>query len=174
MAQLGLRSRGDLGVGFVVVDTVHQMMHDGRFYTASVVNAALGAGANLDVLIRVAASTEAHLRIRAAAGADAALQLFEAPTNSATGSAVSVRNRNRKIPRSATTLVFSGPTITGTGTLLQSSSIVGGVLLSPGGESDVFEEWILAPGDYLVRLTNNGAGAVPASINLDFYEPRGA
>ncbi len=152
----------------VVIDTVHERIHGGQMFAGSVLDLAVGAGADLEILIRVAGG--AHFRPRLAAGADISASLFEDPTTSADGTPVPAINRNRFSATAAETLIFSGPTVTVDGTLLLSNFVPGGSGFLSGGGSDDFLEWILSPGDYLGRITNESTGATQVAIILDWYE----
>lgn len=153
-----------------ILPPFHARIHQGVAFSVSLVDAALGAGADLDMLIRV--SGGAHVQLAASVGADAQIFLFGGPTTSADGSALGVRNRNRFSSTVATTLAFSGPTVTGTGTQLSTAIMPGGAQgQTPGTSGEGFDEWDLNPGDFLFRLTNLSAQATPASLQINFYEP---
>lgn len=157
--------------GMFIIEEFHARIHEGTAFSASLVDTALGGSANLDMLIRVV-SGAAHLQLGGSAGAAWHFFLYEAPTTSADGSAIAVRNRNRFSVNVATTLAFSGPTVTGVGTLLAEAVLPGGVKgQTTGSAGRGFDEWIFSPADYLVRLTNLSGGGTPASININFYEP---
>jgi hypothetical protein len=68
-------------------------------------------------------------------------------------------------------LAFDGPTVTVDGTLLVGVMIPGGSTgQTIGGQVSTFEELILIPGDYLIRVTNLAAQAQPVGIGIDWYE----
>jgi hypothetical protein len=157
----------------VTIDSVHEMHHLGLIFSSFLVDLALGAASDLEVLVRTAVGQVAHARLRSSASADYRLLSFEAVESSADGAAVARINRNRVSANTAATLVFSGPTVTGDGTLLSDGFVPGGSTgNAPGGSSSSFEELVLAADtDYLLRLTNLTAGEIIASMALDWYEP---
>lgn len=156
--------------GVVVIDTIHDRMHRGQFFTAGLVNLALANNGTLELLLRV--STGAHVRFAANNGGDARVQLFENATFSDPGSAVTRVNRNRFSSKTAKTLISSAPTISDDGDSIFDKVLAGGsgFFFTSGGELGSFEEYILSPGDYLFRLTNLSGSTQPADLQLDFYE----
>lgn len=152
------------------IDVIHARIHEGLFYTASFIDPAVVASGTLELLIRVPAQVGAHARFTASIGGDGQGQLFEAPTTSADGTPLAAINRNRFSGNTADVLVFGGPTVTGDGTQLTNILIPGGTFISAGGEGKTFDEFVLAPGDYLARLTNLTTGDEPAGLQLAWYE----
>ena len=157
-----------LGNEQVVIDTVHQRIHDGRFYTTSLIDLVLENNADLEILVRVVDA--AHFRPNMALSGDAVGALYAGPTTSDDGSALTIQNRNQFSSRAATTLAFSGPTASAPGVVLDQAVMPGGSGPFAVGSDEGFGEWILDPGDYLVRLTNKAGATKPASIQLDWYE----
>ncbi len=157
----------------IVIDAVHNNIHQGIMFQSDLVDLILADDASLDLLIRVIANTSAHMRFHAAIGGDGQAFMYEDPTTSADGTPVARNNRNRFSSNTSDTLIFSGPTVTGVGDLLPTGIIPGGGAGTPGigGQIGSFEEWMLAPADYLFKLTNKSGGAQPASVALDWYEP---
>lgn len=156
----------------VLIDVIHNRIHRGHFFSLDVVDAALINTGTILILVRVAAGKSAHIRFEAAVGGDARLEMFEDPTTSADGTAITPLNRNRFSSNVATTLFFSGPTVTADGTSLSDKILAGGagIFLSPGSEGSTFKEWVLNEGDYLVRLTNISGATQPAHLQTNFYE----
>lgn len=153
----------------VTIDSAHQNIHDGIFFSAGANDVALGAAASLEVLFRVV--TSAHLVITVSAGADATFRGFENTDPSADGTPIPAVNRNFFSANTAGNLVFSGPSLTSAGDLRAEQLIIGGSGgRATGGETSFFLEWLLSPGDYLLRLTNDSAQDARAQILLDWYE----
>ena len=154
----------------VFIDTIHNRIHRGQFFSLDQFNTGLAAAGTIELLVKV--TTGAHVRLTAAAGGDARLQLFEGTTVSANGTPLTPVNRNRFSTLAAVTQFYSGPTITADGTSLLDTLLPGGTggIFSGGGGGETFEEFILAPGNYLVRLTNISGSTQPANVQVDFYE----
>ena len=156
----------------VVIDEPHQRIHDGTFFSSGVNDPILADTASLEVMIRVVGG--AHMVVRLEHEGDATFEGFENVLTSADGVAVAAVNRNRFSANTADSSVFSGPTITGDGTKLAEQLLLGG----SGGkaqsaEGSFFLEWLLSPGDYLIRLTNNSGTASRAQVLLDWYQRPG-
>ena len=155
----------------VVIDSPHQRIHDGVFFSGGFMDAALANGASLEAIFRVVDG--AHARIVISLGGDGTFEGFENTVVSDPGTPVSVLNRNRFSPNVATNLLFQGPTITNDGDSLAAEFIFGGSGgQATGGTATFFLEWILAPGDHLMRLTNDSGQVRRAQMNLDWYEVR--
>lgn len=155
----------------VVVDGDIASVHAGTFFTSNFGGLAVASAASLELLVRVAASTEMHLHIGAASEATARVLLFENTTSSADGSAVARLNRNRTSAATSSTLVFSGPTITGDGDPLLNTLMPGGSGGNASGTAGTSAfEWILDAGDHLIRFTNEDAAAKDMTIQLNWDE----
>ena len=164
----------DRAFGSPILTIAHERIHRGEFFTASS-QAAVGSGGDVEFLIRVAAGTSAHMRISGTVSSDMVGFFFEGPTSSVDGTPVLAVDRNRFTKNTATTLVFVGPTVSVDGTPLMEFDMPGGdKQTASGGEGSSFEEYVLEPGDYLMRIENNiiaPAAAGRAGIIVDFYEP---
>lgn len=155
------------------ISGVHNMTHKGVMSNASRLVVSLSNSTSIEMLVQVG-DVPAHLRATVAAGGTSTAFIYEGTTFSGAGTPVSAVNKNRVATTAATVEVTHTPTITLDGTLLSSAVIPGGGHgHAVGGQLSDFEEWVLAPNTvYLVRLTNVSGGAVPASVNLDWYEPK--
>ena len=153
----------------VVIDEPHQRIHDGVFFSAGVNDPALGNGASIEILFRVVGG--AHTVIRLDHEGNATFESFEDMTSTDDGSSVSAFNRNRFSSNVPNSLVFSGPTITLDGTPLPEQLLIGGTGGKASGvQGSFFLEWILAPGDHLLRLTNDSGTDSRAQVLLDWSE----
>lgn len=162
----------EISMALITHDTVHHHIHHGHAFTSGFSDEDLAAAASVELLVRVAATKTAHVRLNMASEATARVLLFEATTTSADGTPVARLNRNRGSATTATTLVFEGPTITGDGTELLNVLLPGGSGGNASGTSGTSAfEWILDPADYLVRLTNEDASAKDVTLQLNWYEP---
>lgn len=138
-------------------------MSKGVAFVASLVNATLGAAADMDMLFRVASGYLAVVAPRLGGIAEARLRVYDGPTTSADGAALAEINKNRASTETANCAAFSGPTVSDAGTLLSDdlASVAGAM---PQGS------FILDAGDYLVRATNLNAGAQPVGIAMHWFE----
>lgn len=101
------------------------------------------------------------------------VELFEAPTTSANGTAKTPLNKNRNSTTVSKTLVYMNPTITANGTLLATRQIlqVGGGAHIEGGEASISSEWILKPNTkYIIKITNSSGGSINFSSSFYYYE----
>ena len=158
----------------VTVDMIHHQIHLGNLFEASGYAASIADAGNLDILVRPGAARP-HVRGQVNAGGSTRVRIYEGSTVSADGASVTIVNRNRNSLNTPVTTMFTGPTVTGIGTLLVDELLAGG---SAGGNRTIgsslssFEEYILKPDiNYILRLTNVSGVAVAASFTLAFYEP---
>lgn len=151
---------------------IHAHIHAGEMFASSSLDLAIANNASIDVLVRVASGGSAHLRPTIGVGGNTHTFIYEDPTISADGSAISRINRNRFSLSTSNTLVFSGPTVTDVGDLLaETFTPGGGVFIASGSSQQLFEnEWVLSPGDYLIRATNISGSAKAMSIFTEWYE----
>lgn len=169
--QVGVDSRDNALVG---IDSGHMNIHRGIFFTTSSAGD-IAAGGTKDWLLRVPAAQSAHIEFFGTVEHSMHGFFFEGPTSTGDGSALAIQNRNRSSSKTATLLAFEGPTITDDGLLMLNFFMPGGSKTSAsGGEGSSEDEWVLSPGDYLLRIANDVIS--PATIGyagliLDFYEP---
>jgi hypothetical protein len=163
---------GEEELSLITTDSVHQNIHVGRLFHASTFVESMADDEVIEFLVRVAAGKSAHFQAQATLGGIGTLQLFEGPTNDPDGAAQATPNRNRFSSNVATTLIFLGPTVTVAGTELELTAISGGSGGNAvGASANTFLEWILNPGDYLVRLKNLGGAGKVGGLSCVFYEP---
>tara|TARA_R110000772_G_scaffold21252_5_gene58606 strand:+ start:796 stop:1317 length:522 start_codon:yes stop_codon:yes gene_type:complete len=164
---------GGKGFGRDVITTsiAHHRIHQGTFFEVNILDLAVASAGTLDVLVRVVSS--AHMRIHAAVSADFLAEMTEAPITTLDGTPVTAFNLNRFSSRVASTLLFQAPTITDIGApILEQQYLPGGSGGNAiGAQGSTFEEILMSPGDYLLRLTNISGQANIGSMNIDFYEP---
>lgn len=172
--QIALRCSSD-GALITIPYTVEQT-HDGRFFFTNFYVAALASGANLDMLVVTGATTVPHIAVMCDIGAAATLSVYEGVTTSSDGTPLTAFNANRQSTKITTASVTQTPTVTGTGTaLLLNHYIPGGTTgNSIGGSSSDFarvtELLLKTSTKYLFRMTNLGAGATGASMQLGWFE----
>ena len=155
----------------ITISEIHALIHDGKFFSASYVDETVSNNASLNILIDCNGASP-HTRIMCQVGGDCHFRLFENPTVSANGTEITPVNRNRYSPNTATTDLYKDPTVTGDGTLISELISPGGtILVSTGGDSSMFEEFILHKDrTYLARITNISGISQPISMELEFYE----
>lgn len=163
MGLLGTASMGQLAVSL------------GRYYGTGTFQSAVAAAGTIDILVRTPAASVSEAVSLAgivASGADALLEVFEAPTASADGTALPALQVNRTSANVSQTLAFLTPTLSNDGTLIFRLFIPGGKGgNSVGGVSSDFQRLHCAPEtDYLVRVTNRGNGPGPIGVNLNWVE----
>lgn len=158
----------------VTEDSAHANIHRGIMFSASDA-ADIPADGVIEFLFRVPANQSAHIEFVTSVEHSMRSFLFEAPTTTDDGTAVQCQNRNRSSVFTANMLIFKGPTVTDDGLLLMDYFMgAGSKNTASGGEGSSEDEWILAPGDYLLRISNTviaPAAIGYAGLLIDFYEP---
>lgn len=159
----------------LVIDTVHHEVHEGEMFHASHTNGSVSNGANVDVLLATGAAVETHASWEVFAGGQVTIYLYEAPTVSANGTALTVYNMKRDSLNAPDGLLYHTPTVSATGSV----ALVNGRIL-PGGTSPTTRvgggirsgaEWILAPDTlYLLRVANTSGGTIAVNVVLEWYE----
>ena len=152
----------------VTIDVPHHEIHEGEMFTANAVDATLANGETLVVHI-LAGSKESHMMFAASCPLSFYAQFYEAPTLTGNGTPVAVYKRNRNdTTHTPTSTVFTAPTYSAPGTLMESYYV--GTGKTSGGESRSDHEWILAHDvSYLIVVTS-GANANSGSVVLNWYE----
>jgi len=155
----------------------NQKAHDQALFTMSQLNLAVADDAFVNYLIIPDADLFIHTAFDITAEGKAYLKLFEAPTTSANGVAVTISNNNRATAVPTTTVgIFKGPTKSADGTLLYEGLVPGGTgNKTVGGSSSGLvrggAEWVLAKGvKYLVTIENKGGSAKDIEMAMSFYE----
>ncbi len=158
-------------IALPVLSNEHNMIHGGRLFSAVVLNAALGAAAALYIEMIIPEEVEIHLKgVNLYLGAEGTFELIEAPTLTTGVTALTAYNRKRSSTRDSLISLKSNPTGISGGTVIDSMVFDGG-FLSSGTPRSADVEWILKEDTlYLLRLTNDNAGAQPADMRADWYE----
>jgi len=101
------------------------------------------------------------------------IELLEAPTVTANGTAITPANTNREIVNIATSNIYVDPTITTQGTQLFAKkvlSIGAGAHTAEGIALDSLE-WVLkADTNYAIKITNSSDISVDFAVVFNFYE----
>lgn len=158
----------------IVISYEHHQVHEGETWQANYGPVAIANSAVVDHLIIVANVTATtrtpHLVTEVDSTGETWLEIYEAPTTTANGTAVTIYNRNRNTAGSPTTTVFITPTITAVGTKI-TGWIVGSGQKSGGSGRDANEWDLKSNTKYIVRATAKNANNI--AIRFQFYEDQG-
>lgn len=143
----------------------------GTLFGHSSKHAAVAAASSIDHLIVTPASPIVRLYdfTCTVTGGPCDVLMYEGTTTSANGAAESVYNHARD-GASAAVLVYLGPTITTTGTEIKYLLIPGTKQDGGFGKSNGGHYVLKASTKYLIRVTNNSAGAQDLCTALTFKE----
>lgn len=154
---------------------VEANVKNGLQFEASEHNAAVAAGANFDIEFQTG-TKPVIIKDRQVAftGTGITINVYEVPTTSA-GTAGTVYNLNRRNPVTATASYKIAPTVTATGTQVGATAYgLGGTGAGPSRVSAFATfgvERVLKPSTkYLLRITNNDAGAQRIAAYITWYE----
>ena len=142
------------------------LVEDGKIFTFAP-RFSLANNAVLNYLIKTPATPKVTIyQIDCSAdNAPVMHDLYESTAVSANGTAVTPFNNNRTSATAAATLIYSGPTVTSTGTALISDMVIGGK--AAGGQDQGEFRLILAPStNYLLQITQSSGNA---TANITFY-----
>jgi len=155
----------------VTIPVVHHEVHEGETFTTSIFSQVVANGDDITMLLRVGATRYPHLTFTVAGGGDAQLRLLEAPTVSADGNAMTVRNMKRYSTTASTVTAFGNPTYIEQAVITNFLVPGGTGGNSQGGVVRQDTEWILnLSTDYVIELTNISGGNTPLSITAQWYE----
>lgn len=163
-----LREANDPLTGaLTTIDGIHRHLHDGEAFIYSGA-ATLSDAAAQDILLVVPAGIYPHIFFTVRGSGETNAVLYEAATVSANGTGVAEINRNRNSTNVASLAVYTGPTVTGTGTVLMTVHFGSGQQL--GGEDRAEQEFLLKPSTiYLFRITSEANGN-DLSWQIGWYE----
>jgi len=163
--------------GLVTIDTIHNQVHEGNVYLATLLDDNVLAAGELDISIVVASGAVGnHLFLRASSGGDASAHLYEGVTTSG-GFNMDLVNRDRASLNTpmGDVLIWDNATVSISGaTLLKETLIPGGsfAALSTGGAIAEANGWILRHNtNYLYRVTNLTGAAEPVAVGLTIVHP---
>lgn len=139
--------------GLYTIDVAHARLHAGKSFTANMTGT-LGVAGVLDVLLITPTTAECHFTLEFISNGEYKGELYEAATTSANGSAVAVYNRNRNSATTSTMAVYTGPTVTATGTTLIYQMLIGSGKTSGTERSSSEFEMKTGGTKYLLRLTS--------------------
>jgi hypothetical protein len=147
-----------------VIDHKHAMIHTGESFTCSGLTTISPSGTYTVNLETPATPSTIHFRYVVSTNNVVSLELYEAATNTNRGTAVTAYNRNRTNETAALLDVYTEPTTTDDGTLIESQYL-------SSGEVEA-SEFVLKPStSYLLRMTEpTTSNTVFASFKLEWYE----
>jgi hypothetical protein len=158
---------------FPIVDINHLRLHEGRAFKAYRLypNATkLADGASCNIAIAWASGVYAHIAVDASCGGNSELYIYEGATVSG-GTSFTAIKRNRTSTTTSQSAILINPTVTLTGTEIDSELVAGGAGKKSGGGGANALEMVLNPlTTYLFRLTNVSGSAQMAELFLEWYE----
>ncbi|KKK71598.1 hypothetical protein LCGC14_2912300 [marine sediment metagenome] len=155
-----------------IITIPHNRIHVGDMYSASHLFIDVASTADAEILVKVGSNKFLHFIFSVSAGAEAYVYFFENPTITDDGTTVNIYNMNRRSSNTSDITVYQNPTIGAVGTQLSTDLLPGAVKkMDVGGNIRQDTEWVLKENNnYLIRATNNGAGAESVAIQLEWYE----
>lgn len=144
----------DPGNGLVTIDAAHHEQHEGYGFTFTDGPTTLASSGTRTILVAVGVGG-IHFVPQIDASLSGIWHIYEGPTCSANGTAVTVFNRFRSSLNASTTTVYHTPTCTADGTQIEAGNVgSGGASNRLGGSSGTRYEFLLTPAQkYLVRFT---------------------
>lgn len=154
--------------GLVTIDVAHHKIHSGSGFFCSSTGPTSGAGGIFDILLR---TDGIYPHMMASFDTDDAhtWSWYENTVVSANGVALPAFNSNRNNVSVPGLTLYSGPTVTGVGTLLANGLL--STTSKVGGSEDWSRERILKTGtNYLFRFTKVAAGTATVDFRFVWYE----
>jgi len=157
-----------------VLDEEHSKIHQSKMFNIGARFTIADAAGVLDLLGVVPAGLFPHFRSMVVSldGGPFDIDFYEGTTVSALGTELLSYNANRNSAAIASMLVYSGPTVTTPGTLLE-PVLAAGTRRTGATGGDGSNEWILKEStNYMIRITNNtgGGSSSRAAANMFWYE----
>lgn len=162
----------------VVIEYDHHQVHEGEQHGYSNLTSTLASGSSKNFRINVPAALDTvyeapHMIIEVITTLEAEAYLYEDMTYTVGngGTERTSYNRNRLAAATvAATKIYEDPTPATTGTNLWIG--LTGSANRAGSGSRSLTEWVLKPGDYLVRITSRAAGC-KVLVRFEWYEDLG-
>lgn len=158
--------------GLVAPDYIIGEILAGNAFTTSHEFTGILTGADTDILIQVG-TKDVLINVGVSGTAAVEFQLFETPTFSAAGSALTGVNKDRRSSNTSLAVYTHTPTVSVAGTALFPPILAGslGDKKATLSGSGVSTEFILAPStDYLIRSTNLDAGTQDMTVITNCIE----
>ena len=130
----------------------------------------LANGASIDIVLAFGPGTEPRVAIEGLCVGNAMGYLYENAITTG-GTALASINLNRNSTNVSNSAAVLNPTVTATGTLLNSHVLIGGVKKKASGGDISTASLVLKPlTNYLLRLTNVSGTAQAAEMTITWYE----
>ena len=161
----------DVG-GLLVTPIEHNLVHDGVVFSCFHTFGAVPAATSRWLHVKVPASYVAHMRFRFMAEAKIDYYVYENPTLTGDGTALTEFDMNRVTANASNVDVYHTPAVTAVGTMIDSGMIgTTGFLADTGGSVSPMRDWMFKPSEsYLIGANNNDAAAKDIVIQLTWYE----
>lgn len=154
------------------IDAQHAQIHNGNVYTSCRIFESVADNGNADMLLITPADKTVFFSGYVEAAGDSYVYLYEAPTKSNNGTALSRINLNRQSANTAGTTAFYTPTVSDAGTEIRCKFLTGGSGgRAVGSSNQTYQEYIFNTSTaYLVRVTNKSGQARTISISSTWVE----
>lgn len=163
----------DPGVGGLLVTPIeHSLVADGVVFSCFYSYLLVAAATSKWLHVKVPATHTCHIRWRFMSEAKIDYYIYENPTLTNDGTALTEFDLNRTTSNASNVDVFHTPTITNVGTMIDNGMIgTSGFLFDSGGSVSPMEDWIFkASESYLIGANNNDAAAKDIVIQLVWHE----
>jgi hypothetical protein len=161
----------DVG-GLLVTPIEHSLVQDGVVFTCFHSFLLVAAATSKWLHVKIPATHTCHIRWRFMAEAKIDYYIYENPTLTDDGTALTEYDMNRTTANASNIDVFHTPTITNVGTMIDNGMIgTSGFLFDSGGSVSPMEDWLFkASESYLIGANNNDAAAKDIVIQLVWWE----
>jgi len=161
----------DVG-GLLVTPIEHSLVADGVVFSCFYSFLLVAAATSKWLHVKVPATHTCHIRWRFMSEAKIDYYVYENPTLTNDGTALTEFDLNRTTANASNVDVFHTPTVTNVGTMIDNGMIgTSGFLFDSGGSVSPMEDWIFkASESYLIGANNNDAGAKDIVIQLVWHE----
>ena len=158
--------------GLLVTPIEHNLVSDGVVFSCFYSYLLVASATSKWLHVKVPATHKCHIRWRFMSEAKIDYYIYEHPTLTADGTALTEFDMNRETANASNVEVFHTPTITAVGTMIDNGMIgTSGFLFDSGGSVSPMEDWLFKPSEsYLIGANNNDAGAKDIVIQLIWWE----
>ena len=161
------QSKTDTSDRVIPIHIIHDRIHTGSMYRVNG-EFTLGSSATQYMLFRTSSKT-CHIYGEVTSSDVGTFKFYESPTTTEDGTPITILNKNRNYDASAATAtVFSGPTVSDPGTLLDPFIISS--TKNAGGSERNENEWNLKPNTDYLFVIYSGAASNDIIAKADWYE----